>query len=140
MSSLLPGPSSPTIHTPHDNFTMSFPLSIRALVTLPLLAVVLAAVPSRPDFVDSLDSSNRAVVDRVVVGSEADLVVLSGGWLEGFRTGMACVVYEGQVQTGEILLVDVRLNHAVGLIINSSEETGINPGSLVTVKTFSISS
>ncbi|MBC2603278.1 hypothetical protein [Puniceicoccus vermicola] len=118
--------------------------SIRALVALPLFAAVAVAVPadkpSRPGFVDSLEPSNRAQIARVVVGSEADLVVLSSGWLEGFRTGMACIVSEGNVRTGEILLVDVRLNHAVGLILNRPDDAGINAGNLVTIKTFSVSS
>ncbi len=124
---------------------MRFPLSIRVFVTLPLLAAVLvgtqlAAKPSRPGFVDSLEPSNRAQVARVVVGSEADLVVLSSGWLEGFRTGMACIAFEGNRRTGEILLVDVRLNHAVGLVLNQPEDPGIEPGHFVTIKTFSVSS
>ncbi|MGE9289480.1 MAG: hypothetical protein ACQKBT_00735 [Puniceicoccales bacterium] len=123
---------------------MRFLSSIRALAILPLLVAGLAAAPaakpSRPGFVDSLEPSNQAQVARVVVGSEADLVVLSTGWLEGFRTGMACIVTDGNVRTGEILLVDVRLNHAVGLILNRPEDAGIQPGNLVTIKTFSVSS
>lgn len=119
---------------------------IRALAALPILLAVLVSAPalraeepSRPGFVDSLEPSNLAEVSRVVVGSEADLVVLSAGWLEGFRTGMACIAYQNNQRTGEILLVDVRLNHAVGLILNRPEDTGINPGDLVTIKTFSVS-
>ncbi|MEM0967530.1 MAG: hypothetical protein AAGJ81_15385 [Verrucomicrobiota bacterium] len=119
---------------------MSFRSYRLALLLLPLLGVVLSAAPSRPGFVDSLEPSNEAEVVRVVVGSEADLVVLSAGWLEGFRNGMACVVIDGQQRTGEILLVDVRLNHAVGLILNRPEDAGIEPGNSVIVKTFTFSS
>ncbi len=116
------------------------PLSfIRTFAALSLLAVAAYGAPSRPGFVDRLEPSNRAEVSRVVAGSEADLVVLSSGWLEGFRTGMSCVVSDGRQKTGEILLVDVRLNHAVGLIVNLSENAGIDPGNLVTVKTFTVS-
>jgi hypothetical protein len=114
--------------------------TIRAFAALPLLAAVLSAAPSKPGFVDSLEPSNRAEIARVVEGTEADLVVLSAGWLEGFRTGMACVVSDGSARTGEILLVEVRLNHAVGLIVNRPEDAGIDPGNLVTVKTFTVSS
>ncbi|MFP4352169.1 MAG: hypothetical protein ACLFRP_05075 [Puniceicoccaceae bacterium] len=119
---------------------MRTPPTIRALAALPLLAAVLSAAPSKPGFVDSLEPSNRAGIARVVEGAEADLVVLSAGWLEGFRTGMACVVSDGSSRTGEILLVDVRLNHAVGLIVNRSADAGIDPGDIVTVKTFTASS
>jgi len=124
-------------------------ISIRTLASLlPLVAAAMVApsasaqesVPSRPAFVDSLEPSNLAQVQRVVVGSEADLVVLSSGWLEGFRTGMGCIAYQGNTRTGEILLVDVRLNHSVGLILNRPEDPGIAPGHLVTIKTFSVSS
>lgn len=127
---------------------MRFFSSIRALLALTLLGLgALSATaadgaeqPSRPGFVDSLEPSNLAEVARVVVGSEADLVVLSAGWLEGFRTGMNCLVSDGNMRTGEIVLVDVRLNHAVGLILNRPEDAGIQPGHLVTIKTFSVSS
>lgn len=126
---------------------MSFLSSIRALTILPLLVVGFSSAslandarPSRPGFVDSLEPSNRAQVSRVVPGAEADLVVLSSGWLEGFRTGMACITYEGNARTGEILLVEVRLNHSVGLILNRPEDPGIESGNFVTIKTFSVSS
>jgi len=122
--------------------------SIRTLALLPLLAAGLWLVPAaqasgeptRPGFVDSVEPSNLAQVTRVVAGSDADLVVLSSGWLEGFRTGMGCIAYEGNQRTGEILLVDVRLNHAIGVILNRPEDPGIAPGHLVTIKTFSVSS
>jgi len=122
--------------------------SIRTLALLPLLAAGLwlvpaaqaAGEPTRPGFVDSVEPSNLAQVTRVVAGSDADLVVLSSGWLEGFRTGMGCIAYEGNQRTGEILLVDVRLNHAIGVILNRPEDPGIAPGHLVTIKTFSVSS
>lgn len=114
--------------------------SLPALLALPLLAAVASGAPSRPGFVDSLEPSNRAEIARVVAGEEADLVVLSAGWLEGFRTGMACVVSDGERRTGEILLVDVRLNHAVGLIVDRLEDAGIDRGDSVTVKTFNVSS
>lgn len=118
---------------------MSISPVIRALCVLSLLVTVGSGAPSRPGFVDRLEASNRAEVSRVVAGNEADLVVLSAGWLEGFRTGMGCIVSDGQQKTGEILLVDVRLNHAVGLIVSLSNNAGINPGNLVTVKTFTVS-
>tara|TARA_R100000027_G_scaffold18279_2_gene13145 strand:+ start:19591 stop:19974 length:384 start_codon:yes stop_codon:yes gene_type:complete len=127
---------------------MRFLSSIRVLVTLLLLGAgavsattaEAAEQPSRPGFVDSLEPSNRAEVARVVVGREADLVVLSAGWVEGFRTGMNCIVSDGNIRTGEIVLVDVRLNHAVGLILNRPDDSGIQSGNLVTIKTFSVSS
>ncbi len=118
---------------------MSFVSAIRLLPVLPLLTVVLQGAPSRPAFVENLEPSNRAEIARVVPGEETDLVVLSAGWLEGFRTGMTCLVSDGQRRTGEILLADVKLNHAVGLIVNRIDDARIAPGNPVAIKTFTVS-
>lgn len=92
---------------------------------------------ARPQFVGNLEPSNQAMIERVAVGREADLVIIDSGWVEGFQIGMACWVGTNEGLKGEILLVAVRLDYAIGLITDLEEGAAITAGDMVTIKTVS---
>jgi hypothetical protein len=106
-----------------------------ALLTLVLFVSSAGAGFARPQFVGNLEPSNTASIERIVTGRETDLVIIDSGWVEGFQTGMACWVGSPEGINGEILLVAVRMDYAIGLITDREEGATIAAGDSVTIKT-----
>jgi hypothetical protein len=82
-------------------------------------------------------SVNSARVVRVVQTAAADLVLIDNGQDAGFRQGMVCFASRDGEPIGEILLVDLRLRAASGLILELSPGVALRPGDVVAVKTVS---
>ena len=99
------------------------------------LGVNLSAGENRPEYVDQpLRSSSQAEVLSVLAAKSMDVVLLDGGYDQGFRSGMRCRVIGDDKQTGELILVEVRRNHSAALIIELSESYTIQEGDIARIK------
>jgi hypothetical protein len=101
---------------------------LRRTLSLSLAALVAAA--------SAVASSSAAVarVSAVQEGRVADLVVVGSGFEAGFRRGMVCRVTRGNVEIGELLLVDLRPSCSAALILSLAPKQAINVGDAVAIK------
>lgn len=89
-----------------------------------------------PWFVMSpLYPSGKAIVLGVAEANTQDVVLLDNGYDQGFRHGMHCEVVRQKNIVGEIVLVDVRVDRAAGLILSLNENATIQSNDLVRIKT-----
>ncbi len=97
------------------------------------------AAPPGPAFVHQpFYATNTGVVHGVSETSQADLVLIAGGYDSGFRNGMVCLVRNAEDEVvGEILLVEVRNECAAGVILELESGRVIEPGQAVVIKTVS---
>ncbi len=85
---------------------------------------VVAVRATEPAFLDEpLYATNRALIDSIVTGPDADIVVLDGGILEGFIPGQICEVVRGESdeRVAELIISDSFLSFSVGLITDLNE-------------------
>lgn len=88
----------------------------RFVCALSVLAT--GAVHGRPAFIDQpLEPVGFAVVQSVMAGSSADLVLLAGGLSAGYRSGMVAKVERESAPIGQILIVEATADQAVALIL-----------------------
>lgn len=83
----------------------------------------------------SLSSSGRTHVASVVSTAVADVVLLSGGYTEGFREGMVCEIRRSNAVVAELIIVRCEAGRSAALITALMADTGIAPGDLATIKT-----
>ncbi|MFP4156560.1 MAG: hypothetical protein ACLFU4_02995 [Opitutales bacterium] len=89
-----------------------------------------------PRFVeDGFHSSNAATVAEVVPSLAADVVILEGGLNQGIRLGMVCRVSRGAQELGELIVIDSIRGRAAALILSLKQDSSIQPGDRVRVKT-----
>ncbi len=90
-----------------------------------------------PAFVDeSIYSSNKAKVSSIHSNLMADLVILDGGLEQGLRLGMVCLVERGVQLIGELIIIESGSNCSAALILNLTENSIIQSGDDVRIKTF----
>ena len=82
-------------------------------------------------------SVGAARITQVASQPAADLVVLDAGFEAGLRQGMVCTVTRDGETLGELLLVDLRLRAASGLILDLTSGRSLQPGDRVAAKTVS---
>lgn len=85
---------------------------------------------------EKFHTSGLASIDRIVEVESVDVVILSGGLRQGLRNGMVCEVLRENREIGEIILVDVKLDIAAGLITQLEESVSIRPGDWASIKAF----
>ena len=90
-----------------------------------------------PTFVnESIYSSNKAKVSSIDSNLMADLVILDGGLEQGLRLGMVCLVERGVQLIGELIIIESGSNCSAALILNLTENSIIQSGDDVRIKTF----
>lgn len=97
-------------------------------------AVCGVATAADPRFLDEpLYPSNRTVIDSIVTGPDADIVVLGAGILEGFIPGQICEVVRGESEdrVAELIISDSFLSFSVGLITDLGEGVTLEQGDRV---------
>lgn len=86
----------------------------------------------RPAFVATYTVDLRPLeVLAVEALSLADIVVLNGGYEDGYRAGMVCQVFRFGRPVGELLVVSVRPRHSAATIQSLTENMTIQPGDTV---------
>lgn len=73
-------------------------------------------------------------VVEVRAGTLTDLVIVRGGFEAGFRQGMICRVVRGNLEVGELMMVELREDFATALITRLAPRQLIRSGDLTTVK------
>lgn len=97
-----------------------------------MLMSVLSASASAP----SLFPTGEAPVAEVRATEVADIVVLAGGFDQGFRQGMRCEVRRGGEIIAVLVLAEVGAARTAALILDIAEGQSIQPGDLVRLQTF----
>ncbi|MCC5839765.1 MAG: hypothetical protein JJT96_06530 [Opitutales bacterium] len=97
-----------------------------------MLLSVLAAGASA----QSLFPTGEALVAEVRATDAADIVVLAGGFDQGFRQGMRCEVRRDGEVIAVLVIADVGTAKTAGLILDLPAGQSIQPGDLVRLQTF----
>ncbi len=85
----------------------------------------------RPRWVDEpLIPSSRARIERVVKGTD-NVVVLDGGYYQGFRNGVICVVQHGDTPVARLIVVATEDNRCAALILDQPQDVILIPGDQV---------
>ena len=87
---------------------------------------------NRPEWVNSPTADYQpGEVLAIEELSEADLVIVAGGYETGFRSGVVSTVQRNGVAIAEVLIVEVRPRIMAAAIREMAEETSIQPGDIV---------
>lgn len=96
------------------------------------LMSVLTASASAP----SLFPAGEALVAEVRATEVADIVVLAGGFDQGFRQGMRCEVRRDGEIIAILVLAEVGAARSAALILDLADGKSIQPGDFVRLQTF----
>lgn len=109
------------------------PFRLRLALFLPaLLAVTALRGLENPPFVyEPMRPSAKTTIFGVASVPEADVVLLEAGLNQGFRVGATCEVFNGETLIAEIVLVEVRMDRAAGLITALTANQTIQSGDTV---------
>lgn len=95
------------------------------------------ATGEQPDFVfRSLIAQPNCQVERIASLSQADVVVLTGGYDAGFRPGVACNIQRGEEIIGTLVVAEATPEKSAALITELNPENPIRTGDTVRVRTF----
>jgi len=73
-------------------------------------------------------AAGAAEVAAVLPGESADLVVLSGGHLQGLRPGMVCAVDRAGRTVARVVVAESRETRAVALVLALAPGESVRPG------------
>lgn len=82
-----------------------------------------------------VSSTGTASVEKLIAGTNADLVLLDSGMEDNFCTGTACVVKRGSVPVAELIVAESNENRSVALITQLNTNQTIFAGDSVEIKT-----
>lgn len=103
--------------------------SIMVAVLFASLSLVPAGQGSLPEWVDAgAEDIIEAGVLAVEELTDADLVILSGGYETGYRAGMVGYIQRDGKDIAEVLLVEVRPQVMAAIIRDLSDGFSIQPG------------
>jgi hypothetical protein len=102
-----------------------------AMLVLPVAAFAADAVLPGP-----AEADGKGAVLRVLVGREADLVVVAGGHDRGFRPGSVCTVSRDGRPFGTVVIAEADRSRSVALILSldSGAAAAVRPGDVVSTR------
>ena len=91
---------------------------MKRLLSLVLgLTAPLFAAAARPAWAEASTASGAAEIVAIASGAAQDLVVLDGGYAQGFRRGMVVLALADGAVKGRLLVAEARVDRAVALIL-----------------------
>ena len=88
-----------------------------------------------PQWVDSLMlPTGMGEVAKVVESDAADIIVMSGGLSEGFRTGMYCRIIRDKQIIASVVIVEARPDQAAALILELEKGETIQSGDIAQIE------
>jgi hypothetical protein len=97
------------------------------------LLIGAGAAAQTPVVATSTLSVRTLRVDSIAVAGAADLVVLNGGHIDGWRQGMAATVVRDGMEIEQVQIAELRRDRAVALITSLEPGFAIRTGDRVVV-------
>lgn len=97
-------------------------------LTASLLACFATVFGAEASGLGSAAALGGAEVLALRAGTDADLVVLSGGYAQGLRPGMVCVVLRQRASVARVIIAESRETRAVALVLAVAPGEEIRPG------------
>lgn len=105
----------------------------RSLAVAAALLLGAGAAAQTPVVATSTLSVRTLRVASVAVAGAADLVVLDGGHIDGWRQGMSATVVRDDTEIAQLRIAELRRDRAVALITSLEPASAIRAGDRVVV-------
>ncbi len=105
-----------------------------ALTTVALSAFA-AVTPNTKLVPCEVVRASTAKVSNIVVGENADYVVIDAGMNKNFCTGAYCVLERGNARIAELIIADADAEKAVALVTALENSQSVSIGDIVKLKT-----
>lgn len=77
---------------------------------------------------------DRATIIEIIPLSSVDLIRIDGNYENNLAPGVVCIVSDGEVVKGEVIIIHTRIKTAYGLITKFSGQGDFIPGDRITPK------
>jgi hypothetical protein len=109
------------------------PRFTRSLAVAAALLIGAGAAAQSPVVATSTLSVRTLRVDSIAVAGAADLVVLDGGYFDGWRQGMSATVVRDGAEIAQLRIAELRRDRAIALITSLEPGSAIRAGDRVVV-------